>query len=76
MLLIMIIFYVRYMMKGVFLMKKQMIQIKIDNWRILLDFHYVRLYNYKNKDIVIEHLNFIIYLELIDNVPCFYECYL
>ena len=43
------------MIKGEFLMKKQMIQIKIDSWRILLDFHYVRIYNYKNKDIVIFH---------------------
>jgi len=51
----MIIFYVRYLIKGVFLMKKQTIQIKIDSWRILLDFYYIWLYNYKNKDIVIFH---------------------
>jgi len=34
------IFYFRYLIKGVFLMKKQMIQIKIDSWIMLLDFHY------------------------------------
>jgi len=48
MVLVMIIFYIRYLIKGVFLMKKQMIQIKIDSWKILLNFHYVWLWNYKN----------------------------